>query len=227
MNSLKVIVDEIRASIKQTFDDKKVSRAQVVHWVIIVANKLLGKHVFNRDSGAFLVQYFVDVQTDGKRKFIEVPADLFDFDRDGGIEYMAYYNDDAQCLPQYRYKTITRTTPSQAQWLEMDKNTKPSAAAPYFWRRGDIIEILGIENVPIKKIELGIYQTIDPVEKIDIDAEFRFPAELLEHLKRQVTDLARYSFLFPSDNSNDGSDTASDPQSKNIPKISSVNQAEE
>lgn len=227
MNALKIIVDEIRTSIKQTFDDKEVSRVQVAHWVIIIANQLLGKHIFKRDSGAFLVTYIVDVQIKLGRKFIEMPADIFDFDRDGGIEFMAYYNPDENCLPQYRRGTIQRTSPSEAQWLEMGEHTKPSPKDPYFWRAGNIINIIGIESVPVKQIEVGIYQTIDPLEKIDLNKEFRFPAELLDTLKRQVTDLARYSFIFPKDNNNDGQDTASDPQSKQIPKIQSVNPAEE
>jgi hypothetical protein len=228
MNALKIIVDEIRTTIKQTFDDKEVSRAQVAHWVIIVGNQLLGKHIFKRDSGAFLVPYIVDVQTNGIRKFIEMPADIFDFDRDGGIELMSYYNPDEKCKPEYRKRKIQRTSPSELEWLETGEHTKPSPSDPYFWRAGNIISIEGIESVPVKKVEVMIYQTINPLEKIDLNKEFTFPAELLDTLKRQVTDLARYSFFFKNDNANDGADTASNPQGNSvIPKIQSVNQQQE
>lgn len=226
-NILKVVVDEIRQTIKQTFDDKEVSRAQVAYWVIIVGNKLLGKHISNRDSGAYLVPYKVSIQqeSDG-RKFIELPAIIFDFDRDGGVEYMSFYNPSPDCKPEYRYRIFQRTTTTQLQWLELSEKTKPSPKDPYFWRAGEKLILEGVETTPVKQVEIGVYQMISPVDKIDLDAPFNFPDELLESLKRTVTDLARFSFLFPSDKQNDGKDTASEPAGKTIPKIASVNQQE-
>jgi len=83
--------------------------------------------------------------------------------------------------------------------------------------------VLGLEKSPWKYLEMGVYLTIDPLEKIDLDAPFRFPQELMHVLKRQVLDLARFSFLFDSrsDRSNDGSDSA---QTSNIAKVASVNE---
>jgi hypothetical protein len=72
---------------------------------------------------------------------------------------------------------------------------------------------------------MGVYMTISPLEKIDIDQPFNFPGELLHVLKRQVTDLARFSFLFGSnDRSNDGDNTE---EVKTVPKIQSVNNGQE
>lgn len=231
MNTLKVIVDEIRTSIKQTFDDKEVSRAQVAHWVIIVGNTLRGLHQNKRSSGQFLSVYPVPVEVadtnDGKnimanRKFVRIPADIFDYDRDGGVEYMAFYDPSADCRPEMQYKTITRTTPGGLKWLMLSKKAKPGSQTGefYFWRSGDIFYIVGIEGLPVKEIEVGVYHTIKPLEQIDIDAPFEFPDELLYELKRRVTDLARYTFLFPNDTNNDGS---SGQQAQNVPKIMSVN----
>lgn len=235
MDRLRIIVDEILVSIQQTFDDRKVSQAQVAYWVIVVGNQLLGQHNQKRDSGAFLTTYTgIPVQKQASssnpnivknRKYIELPAGIFDFDRDGGVEYIAYYNNDEKCDPEFRHKTIQRTTPSDVQWLMLNEKTKPSPKNPYWYRTGEIIYLLGIEEVPIKEIEMGIYQTIDPLEKIDIDKPFPFPQELLHVLKRQVVDLARFSYLFPgTDRSNDGND---EEQAKSIPKITSVNQGQE
>lgn len=230
-DKLSVIVDEVRTTIKQTFDDKVVSRAQVSYWVIIVANQLLGQHNSKRISGAFLTPYVVPIKVAGNndtigiiknRKYIELPSAIFDFNKDGGVEYMSYYDPDEKCLPEYRIKTIQRTTPAELQWLEINKHTKPSPENCYFWRSGDIFTIVGIESVPIKEIEIGIYQTIDPLEKIDINAPFPFPQELMNQLKRQVTDLARFSFLFKGpDTANDGKD---ENASQGVPKIVSVNE---
>ena len=135
---------------------------------------------------------------------------------------MAYYNPDENCKPEYRYKKIDRTTVKELEWLELNKRTSPSPESPYFWRAGDIFTIEGIESVPVKEVEVGVYNTIDPLEKIDIDQPFPFPQELLNQLKYQVTNLARFSFIFNEDRQNTGSDETT-PVNKTIPKIISVN----
>lgn len=233
---LKTIVYEVMETIRQTFDDKKVSVAQAAHWVIIVGNRLLSQHIAKRSSGKFLNVYIVPVMVSEEtvlpnlikgRKYIEIPEQIFDFDMDKGVEYMAYYDPEEECDPEYKFKTIQRTTPSEVQWLMLNDFTKPSPKNPYFWRSGPIFPLVGIEAMPIKQIEVGVYQTISSVDKIDIDAPFEFPEELLEVLKRQVVDLARFSFLFPEDNKkNDGQDSSSD-SNKTVPKVSSVNQQPE
>lgn len=231
-DTLRVIVDEIRTTLNQTFDDKVVSRAQVAHWVIIVGNQLLGQHNAKRDSGAFLNIYPdvpILVATDNSqqnivkgRKYIELPAAIFDYDKDGGVESMFYYDPNEGCEPEHRNRRIQRTTQSALRWLKKSLHTKPSPKNPYFWRAGDYFYIEGIESVPVKFVEVGIYQTISPLEKIDLDAPFFFPQELLRVLKDQVTGLARYSFLFKNDRDNDG-DGVNNTQQQ-IPKIISVNQ---
>jgi len=232
IDRLRVTVDEILVTIKQTFDDKQISQAQVAYWVIIVANDLLGKHNAKRDSGAFLTT-FVDIPVQvatsstnpnivAGRKYVELPGNIFDYDKDGGVEYIAYYRDEQpECQPDFQRKTIQRTSPGELQWLQLHPNTKPSISNPYWYRTGDIIYLVGLETSPVKFIEMGVYMTISPLEKIDIDQPFNFPGELLHVLKRQVTDLARFSFLFGSnDRSNDGDNTE---EVKTVPKIQSVN----
>lgn len=229
---LRIIVDEILVTIKQTFDDKKVTQAQVAYWTIIVANQILGQHNQKRDSGQFLSVFpEVPIQIASNnntqnivkgRKFIELPGSIFDFDKDGGVEYVAYYNPDENCGPEFAKKTITRTSPGELQWLNLNEITKPSPKQPYWYRVGNYIYLVGVETVPIKFAEIGLYLTIDPLEKIDIDKPFFFPQELLNVLKRQVVDLARFSFLFPSDRVNDGSDSTTE-RPASIPKVASVN----
>lgn len=229
---LRVVVDEILTTIKQTYDDKDVSRAQAAYWTIVTANTMKGQHILKRDSGAFL-NVFADVPVKKAtnnslkniikgRKYFELPADIFDFDKDDGVEYIAYYNHDDKCGLQLGRNQITRTSPSELEWLNLSKHTSPSPKNPYWFRVGNIIYLRGIEDVPINFVEIGLYTVIDPLEKIDIDAPFEFPHELLEALKRKVVDLARFSFLFnsQSDTVNDGSSSA---ESSNIPKIASVN----
>lgn len=231
---LRIIIDEIAVTIKQVFDDKVIPESQIAYWTIIVANQLLGQHNIKRDSGAFL-SIFTDIPVEISstttnpnlvkgRKYIELPGSIFDFDKDGGVEYIAYYNPDENCHPEAYKKTIQRSSPSEIQWLILDENTKPRPEMPYWYRAGDFIYIVGIESVPVKFAEIGLYMTISPLEKIDIDQPFPFPQELLHVLKRQVTDLARFSFLFKEDRDNDGDDSASNPKGpQQVPKIVSVN----
>lgn len=230
-DTLRIVVDEILTTIKQTFDDKDVSRAQAAYWTIVVANTMKGQHISKRDSGAFLTPFYkvpIIIPSQNSnipqgRKHFELPANIFDFDRDGGIEYIAYYHEHGdECDDELRHKTIQRTSPGELQWLNLNAYTKPSPKNPYWYRAENLIYLVGIESVPIKYVEIGIYMTIDPLEKIDIDAPFPFPQELLEALKRRVVDLARFSFLFNSqaDSVNDGSNSA---ETSNIPKVASVN----
>lgn len=225
-NKLVVIVDEVRTTIKQTFDDKSVTRAQVAHMVIITANKLLKGRIEKISSGKFLKTYFVPIELAGKRKFIRVPVGFFDFDKDGGIEYMATYDptgEDGGDSPVYTIKKIQRATPSSIEWASMSSFTKPSAKEVYFWVSGENVNLVGLEGVPVKMVEIGVYEPISPVEIIDLNSEFEFPEDLLDDLKRRVVDMARFSYLFPVDTKNDGRDTSSDPGSKAPGKITSVN----
>lgn len=231
---LRIIVDDILTTIKQTMDDKSVTRAQVAYWTIIVGNQLLGQHIAKRDSGAFLstftdVPVIIPQQNSNpdvvkNRKHVELPAAIFDYDIDGGIGYIAYESDGGPaCPPRFTKQPFTRTTPRQAQWLYMNAYTKPSPKNPYWYRTGNKIYLLGLEQIVVKKVEMGIYMTIDPLQEIDIDKPFRFPAELLHILKRQVLDMARFSFFFPKDRQNTGSDETMEEQSQGIPKVVSVN----
>jgi hypothetical protein len=232
-DSLRVVVDDIAVTIKQTFDDKEIPKSQIAYWTITVANQLLSQHIDKRDSGAFMRTFTnvpVQIASQGQnpdlvanRKFVELPSLIFDYNKDGGVEYIAYQTPpDENCLPQFARKTIQRTTPSEAQWLYTSKNTTPSPKQPYWYRTGNYIYLLGLETSTVKELEMGIYVTIDPLTKIDIDKPFVFPQELLHVLKRQVTDLARFSFLFGEDDkSNDGDESS---VTTSIPKITSVNQ---
>ena len=60
------------------------------------------------------------------------------------------------------------------------------------------------------------------MDKIDLDAEFEFPEELILILKRQVLDLGRFALKMPEDRNNDGVD---DTNAKNVSdqKLVSVN----
>jgi hypothetical protein len=233
-DTLRTHLEETITTIKQTFDDKSVSRAQVAYCYIVVANDLLSKHIVKRDSGAFLT-IFDNVpltvsstsssadNTVKNRKFIELPGLIFDYDMDGAVEYLSYVSDGGEgCPPRFTRTPFTRTSQSQSRWLYMHPSTEPSPKNPYFYRAGTKIYTLGLECVPVKYLEAGLYMTVDPLNKIDIDQPFNFPQELLKTLKMQVIDLIRYNWFFPKDSANTGEDETTTAKVDNR-KIVSVN----
>lgn len=234
--TLRTVISDVLVSLKQTFDDKDITRAQVAYWIITVGNDLLGKHIVKRRHGLFL-NTFTDVPVIvskenragnivKNRKFVELPALIFSFEKDNAVNYVAYESTGGEgCPPRFTNVQFSRTTQAQSRWLYKSVNTIPSPTNPYFYLSGNIVYFLGIEKVAVKNVEMGLYTTINPVDKIDIDAPFPFPEELLSQIKRGVTDLARYSFFIPTvDIINDGTSTTT---KANIGKVQSVNQQDQ
>jgi hypothetical protein len=233
--TLRTIVNDISKDLKQTFDDKEVLDIQIAHWVIMIGNRIRSQHIAKRDSGAFLsvfpnvpVQMFTSNagrnQIKG-RKYIEIPEVIYDYDKDGGIEYISYYLEDIEpgCPPPFTNQTFTRTTPSDVQRIYFSSYEKPTPKNPYFYRVGRYIYFLGVECANVKNVEIGIYAALKPVTdpELQLDEPFDFPEETLYILKRQVIDLGRFVLLMPQDKVNDGTN-----EQVNVPanKLTSVNE---
>lgn len=234
---LRTVVDDLIKDFNQQFDDKRLQKSQVAHWVIMLGNRLLSQHIAKRDSGAFLSIYPnvpINVATENSspnvvkgRKHIVLPTCIFDYDKDGGVEYISYYMDsDCEgCPPKFVNQTFTRTTPSDVQRLYMSSYETPNPKEPYWYRAGNLIYLLGIECINPKAIEIGVYSTLKPITdpNLDLDQVFQFPEELLIQLKRQVLDLGRFVMVIPENTVNDGVDSDSQkPMPMN--KITSVNE---
>jgi hypothetical protein len=234
---LRYVVDDIANDLKQVFADKSIEKAQIAYWVMLVANRLKSQHIEKRSSGAYVHSFTgipVQVVTTGTnpnniagRKRITLPSAIYDFHNDGGIDYISYYDEDAEdadCMerPEFTYVTFTRTTPKDSQRLYGDKFEKPSAKNPYFYRQGQYVYFLGIECADIETVEIGIYSTFDPLTEINLDDAFEFPEELLLILKRQVLDLGRFALRIPEDRMNDGTDSVN-VQNVSEQKLVSVN----
>jgi len=234
---LRHIVDDIAQDLKQISDDKDVIKSQIAFWVILIGNRLRSQHIGKRDSGAFLSTFdnipiqTVNVSSENEiknRKFFILPNSIYDYDLDGGIEYISYSIDFEApgCPPPFTNTQFSRTSPSKSRALYFSKYEEPKPSNPYFYRVHDHIYLLGIECVDIKSVEIGLYTTLDPITRIDLDDEFDFPDELLITLKRQVLDLGRWALMMPQERVNDGSDSNT---AQGIPtnKLVSVNEMSE
>ncbi len=234
---LRHIVDDLAKDFKQILDDKILQKAQIAYWVIYLGNRLRSQHIAKRDSGAFLSTFIVPVvvHTSNKnpnevktRKHIILPKSIYDYDKDKGIEFMAYYAEeieDAGGKPAFTRHTLTRTTQSESKTLYYSEYEEPGPENSYYYRVSDHLYMLGIECVDITQIEIGLYATLDPITEIDFDAPFEFPDELLIQLKRQVLDLGRFVLLIPEERINDGSNVI--PPTVPTNKLTSVNELAE
>jgi hypothetical protein len=236
---LRVIVDDLATSFRQITDDKNVQKSQIAYWVVVFGNRLKMQHIGKRDSGQHLSIYanipfqtFDTVNNPNEvpgRKYIELPTSIFDYDKDGGIEYMSYYMTEQKptCPPPFTNVTFSRTSPGDAKRLYMGPYEKPTPTNPYYYRVGSFLYTLGIECVNPDYAEIGIYSTLKPITAadFDLDANFDFPEELLPQLIKQVLDLGRFVMMMPVERTNDGADSVQ----QNIPtnKLVSVNEGRE
>lgn len=233
MTPIRHIVDELRESLAQSIDDPRITKAQVAYWVVLIGNRLKMQHIAKRDSGAHLHVYaglpldkYGGTTNPNKvegRWYFKLPAQIFDYDLDGGISYISYFpaDDDPICPPRFTKTKVFRTTPAKAERLYWNPYERPSPKTPYFYRVDDHIYFLGLEQVNIDQIEVGLYSTLPPVTEIDLDAPLDFPEETLAILQRQVLDLGRFALMAPQDYINEGRNELGNA---NVPsnKLSSV-----
>jgi hypothetical protein len=215
---LRYIIDDAIVSLKQTIDDAEISRPTIAFWVINIANRLKALHIDKRDSGAMLTTFpKVPVVTasnsqfhpDG-RKYFTLPASIFDFDKDNAIHYIAYESDGGpNCPPRFTQVRFQRTNPASSRRLYWNPYEKPSPSNPYFYRTLDDVVLLGVENIKIKSVEIGVYAAIQQVTNIDEDMPIELPEELIMLLQRQILDLGRFVLNVPEDKRNDGDEIAS------------------
>lgn len=233
MTTYRHIVDELHESLEQTIDDPKLTKSHVAYWVIMMGNRLKMQHISKRDSGAYL-HIFPNVPVESHsansedevkgRKYILLPRQVYDYDLDKGVSYISYYLEDdiPECPPRFTHQTFYRTTPAKAARTYYNPYEAPRPSHPFFYRNSDHIYFLGLEKVPVKTVEIGIYSTIPPVTDINLDDPIDFPEELIAVLQRQVLDLGRFSMMLPQDLVNEGRNNLGNA---NVPeqKITSVN----
>lgn len=239
MATWRTVAYDILTDFHQIADDRDIQLSQVVYWVTIFGNRLKSQHIGKRDSGAFLsvfggqpVKKFTALNNPNEipgRKYIELPANIFDYDKDGGIEYISYYVDyeDKNCPPPFTTQIFKRTTPSDTRRLYMSKYEEPKPTNPYWYRVSGLIYLLGLECINPKYIEIGMYTTLPSITdpNFDLDDEIEFPEELLVVLKKNVLDLGRFVMMVPKERTNDGSDSTDETVPMN--KLVSVNEGNE
>lgn len=223
MATWREVVYDIWTNLKQGFDDADVTLNQVTYWVRIVGAKLAKQHQVKIDSGASLQVFYEEnilIDSVTGRQYIELPVEILDMDKDGGIEYISYSHCVDECSPAFTSVVFSRISPASSRLLYYTDDEKPVPSNPYFYRVGTRIYFLGIECINPCGIEIGLYPIM--INECDFDDSFPLPEELLPILQRQVLDLGRFVLMMPKDTINEG---VSDVTGNNVPtnKLVSVN----
>lgn len=215
--NLRYIVYDLLRDFKQLYSQADISEYQLTFWVLIHADRLRKQHIEKRSSGEYLAIFDVSVSsTTAGRQYITLPGRIYDFNDDKGIDFITYAQRSLDPQPIFKSITFGRTTPSEAKRLSYREEEAPSPECPYFYRIGNYIYFLGVENVPLDEVEVGLFTTLNPTDvNLSLDQAFDFPADLVPLLKRQVLDLGIWALNVPKDLINDGADTPQEmPQKK-------------
>ena len=211
--TIRTVANDLLTSFRQTNPEKKITLAQAVFWVSHIANLLKGQHIKKSTSRRYLNVFpavpIVSASSSSKnivagRKYVSLPAGIFDFNNDSGIDYVSYPQEsDVAGRPGFTFGTFARTTLPESKRLYLNIHEKPSLAQPYFYVVNSNVYFLGLETYMGNTLEMGLFTTMDPLSTINIDAPFEFPDELVPILIRQVYDLGRFAMLIPKDFDND------------------------
>lgn len=226
------VIYDIERSLKKNFDDADITLNQILYWVMVVANKIRIQHEVIVKTDLFTSTYCpVEVKEDKKgRKYIDLPTQIMDLPNSGGIVYISYNFDTANCAgPSFAQTEFQPANIGEVKVLYMDEYTKPSAKNPYFYRVGDRIDgkdvnrvyLLGIECVDVTDVEIALKSTLDPKTLCDIDDEIPIPASLVQDLITEVLQLGRFVMMIPEERINIGDDVVQ-MQNYRTPKVPDV-----
>jgi hypothetical protein len=223
--TIRMVVYDLLNDFRQIYDDAALTPFKVFYWTMVFADRLRKQHIDKIDSGAYIVRFDnVPVTIDGTtgRNYFELPAPIYDFDKDGGIAYVSYPPTMDLSMPMWGSVVFTRTTVANAMRLYFRDEEKPAPNNPYFYRQNKYVYLLGVEEINLTKVEVGLKTTLEPASlTTDIDLPFDFPQDLIPVLKRQLLDIGRFVMQIPTDLVNDGA--AFDAKQMPQQKISSVN----
>jgi len=221
----RMVVFDLLNDLKQIYPDAALTPFKIFYWVMVHADRLRKLHIEKIDSGAYVYKFDdipVEVEAITGRNYFELPAAVYDFDKDNGIDYITYEPGIDLSLPAFSSITFTRTTPSKAARLYFREDEKPKPQNPYFYRQNKYIYLLGVEEINLTKVEAGLKTSLAPASlTTDIDQPFDFPQDLIPVLKRQILDLGRFVMQIPADRINDGA--AFDSKTMPTQKLVSVN----
>jgi len=223
--SYRYVVYSILTELQMAFPDAEIEVNQVLFWTRNIENRIRKRHIEVTPTGAFLV-YFpsVPVLLDGTRKYILLPSPVYDLAYENGIEYITYVRTDIVAFTQTVFHP---TSPSESARLYYNPYETPSPAQPYFYRLKDRIYFLGVENIKLKQVEIGMYAALDPRSSmVDLDDTIELNEEQVHQLRIELLNLGRYIMAIPSYREETGTDDRSVQQAQALKTSLTMQQAD-
>lgn len=227
--SYRYLTDASLEALKANFSDSEISLESVLWWVKITVNKVKAKSIPKTESGSYLAT-FTDLPTkfqyDGannllrNKKYIELPENIFDLNRDGGVDWLAYskvIKDEngkvCYCEPIY----FQRTTLIEAREMQFNPYEKATEDNPYFIRINNLLYLPGIEDTQNIKLDGAFFITESPyINDISLDDEVFLNDEQIQEVLVAVLSLGRFVILIPEEQVEDGADTRTVPAYKQL-----------
>jgi len=194
---------------RQTNDDSKITPSLVAFNLQIVANAIMYQHLKKKETfntGSYLTVFDkVAVVKNSKDSTFELPSEIFDFNNDGGIEFIAYQLN-KEC--GYLTKQFSRTTPGKLGVFSGNPFIKPSPEKPLFWLAGNIVHLAGIDCVDVDTVIVGLHTTASTKSVCDLDSRIPIPEQYSEVLLIRTEALLRFAYAVTPERRNDGTDTS-------------------
>ena len=187
------------------FPDASIQNNQILFWIRTIENQMRKRHLATTPTGAYLVQFDnVPVVTNGLRKYVTLPSPVYDISYENGFEYITYQRSDIVAFTQVAFQA---TSPSASARLYFNPYEEPSPSSPYFYRVKEKVFLLGVENVNVKSVEIGMYVALDPRSSmVDLDDPIELNEEQVHQLRMELLNLGRFIMVIPRDRTETGDD---------------------
>jgi len=221
MSTYRYMAYNVLESLKQTYDDSKITLPQVIHWINVAINSINYQHSVKTNTSSFTNKYEItNIQFDGDLKYFELPEGILDLKNDKGIELLEYCY--SGCLDVQPFQR----TSTSAKWsLNGNKHTKPAIDNPYFYRVGNKIYLLGVDCIDIECLWVYLKTSVNGLPNCDLDSELPIDSQYEETLFYRTVNFAKFGMLSVSERLNDGS-SASNRQAPQV-RVSELGQEQE
>jgi len=237
MATYRYVVNDLLQAFQQVEATSKITQAHVFFWVQTIANRLRKKSIEKNYGSGDLLNIFTGIPVLKQvastnpnvvkgRKYFVLPRAIYDYRNEKGINYVSYeFSDDSIGFTKIFFQP---TAPSVSHRLYYSPYEKPSSRNPYFYRVHDNIYLLGVDDVTVKTVEVGLYSVLDSrINLINIDDTLDIDEEQISILRYEVLNLGRFALMMPQDRRNDGADTTitqGKPTAITAPKAESESQ---
>ncbi len=215
MATTRQLVSSVDIQLGQLSDDSKIYKNQLYLWATWLVNKYRSFKFQTTDSGAYIsilpsvavIKAPSTVSPDiiTGEKYSALPQVILDLEGDRGVDYITYSrNDYPDNVDLGVIGTFTRIGAKQARRLYYSEYETPAASNPYWYRHGNYIGYLGIKDINISTVEMGLITAFDPFVSHDIDDNLDILSEYADEIFKDMIEMGRFALLIPGDRINDG-----------------------